>query len=216
VKKPAGKGGRKPVAHTPSQSHDDDADVWEYTAQSIEPLKKAKARFHPAAERAGDPPPRQRAKVETEPAKPKTVRPAAHAHVPPPALPKPKAPPPIAAFDRKKVRKIRSGQVDIEARIDLHGMRQDEAHVALVGFLHRCQKKGQRWVLVITGKGKLSDRDDEAPFDMTRQRERGVLKRNVPRWLDEPELRGLVVSYTTAAIQHGGEGALYVHLRKRG
>ena len=70
--------------------------------------------------------------------------------------------------------------------------------------------------MVITGKGKLTDRDDDAPFDMTRQRERGVLKRNVPRWLDAPELRSLVVSYTSAAIQHGGEGALYVHLRKQG
>lgn len=123
-------------------------------------------------------------------------------------------PPPIATFDRKKVRKIRSGQVDIEARIDLHGMRQDEAHVALVRFLHRCQAKGQRWVLVITGKGKLTTSDPDAPFDMTQQRERGVLKRNVPRWLDEADLRPLVVSYTHAGIQHGGDGALYIHLRK--
>jgi DNA-nicking Smr family endonuclease len=209
VKKPAAKGGRKPVA-------DDDADVWSYTARSIEPLKKVKGRFHPASERTDDAPPRVRAKAEPEIAKLKIGKSAPAKMEAPAALPKPKAPPPIATFDRKKVRKIRSGQVDIEARIDLHGMRQDEAHVALVGFLHRCQGKGQRWVLVITGKGKLSDQDDDAPFDMTRQRERGVLKRNVPRWLDDSELRGLVVSYTTAAPHHGGEGALYVHLRKRG
>ena len=209
MKKPAGKGGRKPVA-------DDDADVWSYTARSIEPLKKVKGRFHPASERADDAQPRVRAKAEPEPIKPKPSKSAPAKMEAPAALPKPKSPPPIAPFDRKKVRKIRSGQVDIEARIDLHGMRQDEAHMALVGFLHRCQGKGQRWVLVITGKGKLSDQDDDAPFDMTRQRERGVLKRNVPRWLDEPELRGLVVSYTTAAPHHGGAGALYVHLRKRG
>ncbi len=208
MKKPAGKGGRKLVV-------DDDADVWSYTAQSVEPLKKVKGRFHPASERAGEVPPRPRVKADVESAKAKPLKPAAAKMALPPELPKPKAPPPIAAFDRKKVRKIRSGQVDIEARIDLHGMRQDEAHVALVSFLHRCQGKGQRWVLVITGKGKVSDRDDDAPFDMTRQRQPGVLKRNVPRWLDEPELRSLVVSYTLAAIQHGGEGALYVHLRKR-
>jgi DNA-nicking Smr family endonuclease len=209
VKKPAGKGGRKPVA-------DDDDDVWSYAAQSIEPLKKVKGRFHPASERAGETPPRVRAKADAEsPVKAKSPKPSA-AKIEAPAPPKPKAPPPIATFDRKKVRKIRSGQVDIEARIDLHGMRQDEAHMALVSFLYRCQGKGQRWVLIITGKGKLSDHDDDAPFDMTRQRERGVLKRNVPRWLDEPELRGHVVSYTTAAPHHGGEGALYVHLRKRG
>ena len=208
MKKPAGKGGRKLVV-------DEDADVWSYTAQSIEPLKKVKGRFHAASERAGEVQPRPRVKADAEPVKAKPLKPAAVKVTPSPEPPKLKAPPPIAAFDRKKVRKIRSGQVDIEARIDLHGMRQDEAHVALVSFLHRCQGKGQRWVLVITGKGKVSDRDDDAPFDMTRQRERGVLKRNVPRWLDEPGLRSLVVSYTLAAIQHGGDGALYVHLRKR-
>ena len=164
---------------------------------------------------SSDLPPRARVKIDVDRAKAKPLKAAAVKLAPPPPPLKPKPPPPIAAFDRKKVRKIRSGQVEIEARIDLHGMRQDEAHVALVNFLHRCQGKGQRWVLVITGKGKLSDRDDDAPFDMTRPRERGVLKRNVPRWLDEPEVRSLVVSYTLAAIQHGGEGALYVHLRKR-
>ena len=208
MKKLGAKGGRKLVA-------DEDADVWSYTAQSIEPLKKVKGRFHPASERSGDVPPRARVKIDVDRAKAKPLKAAAVKLAPPPPPLKPKAPPPIAAFDRKKVRKIRSGQVDIEARIDLHGMRQDEAHVALVSFLHRCQGKGQRWVLVITGKGKVSDRDDDAPFDMTWQRERGVLKRNVPRWLDEPGLRSLVVSYTLAAIRHGGDGALYVHLRKR-
>jgi len=203
VKKPTGKGGRK-------IPQGDDQDVWSYTAQSIEPLKKAKGRHHPAAERISDAPARISAKAPAEPAKPKLEPKAAPAK----GTPTPVRTPPIAEFDRKKVRKIRSGQVDIEARIDLHGMRQDEAHVALVRFLHRCQMKDQRWVLVITGKGKLINSDPGAPFDMTQQRERGVLKRNVPRWLDEPDLRPLVVSYTTAAIHHGGEGALYIHLRK--
>lgn len=203
MKKSAGKSGRKHL-------DGDDHDVWSHTAQSIEPLKKAKGRHHPAADRMADAAPRILTKSANEPAKIK------HAAKPPPAnaVPAKKTAPPIADFDRKKARKIRSGQVEIEARIDLHGMRQDEAHAALIRFLHRCQSKDQRWVLVITGKGKIVDRDHDAPFDMTVQRERGVLKRNVPRWLDEPDLRPLVVSYTTAAIQHGGEGALYIHLRK--
>lgn len=203
MKKPAGKGGRKHL-------DGDDHDVWSHTAQSVEPLKKTKGRHHPAADRMIDASPRILTKPSSEPAKAKHVVKAPPAK----AVPARSAPPPIADFDRKKARKIRSGQVDIEARIDLHGMRQDEAHAALIRFLHRCQSKEQRWVLVITGKGKIADRDPDAPFDMTVQRERGVLKRNVPRWLDEPELRPLVVSYTTAAIQHGGEGALYIHLRK--
>lgn len=203
MKKPAGKGGRKHL-------DGDDHDVWSHTAQSVEPLKKAKGRHHPAADRMIDAAPRILTKPPVEPAKAKHAAKATPAK----SVPVRSAPPPIADFDRKKARKIRSGQVDIEARIDLHGMRQDEAHAALIRFLHRCQSKEQRWVLVITGKGKIVDRDPDAPFDMTVQRERGVLKRNVPRWLDEPELRPLVVSYTTAAIQHGGEGALYIHLRK--
>ena len=203
MKKPAGKGGRKHL-------DGDDHDVWSHTAQSVEPLKKAKGRHHPAADRMIEAAPRILTKPSIEPAK------AKHATKVPPAkvVPARSAPPPIADFDRKKARKIRSGQVDIEARIDLHGMRQDEAHAALIRFLHRCQSKEQHWVLMITGKGKIADRDPDVPFDMTVRRERGVLKRNVPRWLDEPELRPLVVSYTTAAIQHGGEGALYIHLRK--
>lgn len=201
---------------------DDEVDLWSMAAETIEPLKRNKARFHAASERSKTEPMPPRATPSSGGAPPSTsakiMKPAA-TRSSPPAVPHPKvnqpSAPPIADFDRRKVRKIRSGQVDIEARIDLHGMRQDEAHTALRAFLIRCLGKGQRWVLVITGKGKASDRDADAPFDMTVQRDRGVLKRNVPRWLAEPDLRPLVVSYTTAAIHHGGEGAIYVHLRTK-
>ena len=117
----------------------------------------------------------------------------------------------MAQFDRSSARKIRSGQKPIEARVDLHGMRQDEAHGELRAFLHRCQARGLRYVLVITGKGKASTSSD----DMYVERERGVLRRNVPRWLEEPDLRRIVVSFATAAIQHGGEGAIYIQLRMK-
>ncbi len=210
MKKPAGKGGRKHL-------HDDEQQLWEIAAHSIEPLRRRKQRVHTAE--PADPPVARTAKA-SEP--PRTSQPAASktsaaaAKLQAAAAKAPTRPaPPIADFDRKKARKIRSGQVDIEARIDLHGMRQDEAHGALVAFLRRCHGKGQRWVLVITGKGKASDDDRDTPFDMTRERGRGVLKRNVPRWLEEPDLRAIVVSFTVAGIGHGGEGALYVHLRMK-
>ena len=119
----------------------------------------------------------------------------------------------LATFDRNSVRKIRAGRAEIEARVDLHGMRQHEAHAALRTFLARCHSRGLRFVLVITGKGKATGVSDN--LDTGDERERGVLKRNVPRWLEEPDVRSIVVSYTTAAIQHGGEGALYVHLRTK-
>lgn len=131
-----------------------------------------------------------------------------------PAVTITRASPPIGAFDRKAQRRLRSGRVEIEARIDLHGMRQDEAHAALRAFLYRCQNRGLRWVLIITGKGKQESDDPDRAFDMSDMRQRGILRRNVPRWLDEPDIRPLVVSYSEAARHHGGEGALYVHLRK--
>ncbi len=119
-----------------------------------------------------------------------------------------------APFDRRKARQIAKGRVEIEARIDLHGLREHEAHMRLAGFLRQAHAAGKRTVLVITGKGRVDD-DPYRPFSMgDDRREPGVLRRNVPRWLAEPDLARIVVSYTTASIRHGGEGALYIHLRR--
>lgn len=191
---------------------DEDRAAWEHTAGTIEPLKRGKARVHPAGERvAGQP-----------------IAPADREAPPPPSAPaaEPKrtpAPPGNAAIPHRTIpplgdvtpndaRKLRSGKVEIEARIDLHGMRQSEAHAALRRFIARCHGQGVRWVLVITGKGAPGRRllDDDGG-----EREPGVLKRNVPRWLDEPDLRAMVVGFKTAGARHGGEGAIYVQLRGR-
>ncbi len=116
------------------------------------------------------------------------------------------------------VRKLRSGRISIEARLDLHGMRQGEAHGALRHFLFSSQQRGLRWVIVITGKGGRSARSEDSDnhFDgLGRHAESGVLRRNVPHWLQEPDLRAIVIGFQTAAPQHGGEGALYINLRRR-
>ncbi len=198
-------GGRKPLGG-------DDARVWSHASQSIKPLRQKKARVHPAVDGNADETPARKTKTEAPAAPRPTIAPAKQplAKSLPSASPKPAS---IAVIDRKTARKIRSGQVDIEARVDLHGMRQDEAHDALIAFLRRSRSRGLRWVLVITGKGRSGEIDSDRRFEMP-SRDRGVLKRNVPRWLNEPELRAMVVSFTEAAIRHGGEGALYVHLRK--
>jgi DNA-nicking Smr family endonuclease len=135
--------------------------------------------------------------------------------VPKPKVPSPKtrAAPPLADFDRRKARKIARGGQELDARIDLHGLRMSEAQEVLTNFLMRCHYNGCLTVLVITGKGR-TDRDPYyEPFDLFAAPDRGVLKSNVPRWLAEPELRAIVTSYTTAAQNHGGDGALYVQLR---
>ncbi len=207
MKKPTGKVGRRHL-------DDDEAADWDHTAKTIEPLKRAKSRVRAARELAPDEVPPRRI-ADTVPgrgrAKPVTsTGPEAVANMPV----RKKPVPPISDFDRKHAKKLRSGRVEIEARLDLHGMRQNEAHHTLRAFLHRAHGRGLRWVLIITGKGGLAGPANEADEDVIPLRDRGVLKRNVPRWLEEPDLRAVVVSFTEAAAVHGGEGAMYVHLRK--
>ncbi len=123
--------------------------------------------------------------------------------------------PGAGSIEPRKAKRIAKGRDEIDARIDLHGMRQAEAHGVLRDFLMRAHHKGFRMVLVITGKGRPDDHDRHAPFDMFQDRDRGVLRRNVPRWLAEPELRAIVVGHTSAHAKHGGDGAFYVQLRNR-
>ena len=106
-------------------------------------------------------------------------------------------------IDRRTVRRLRRGHMQIDARLDLHGMRQEEAHLALAGFIRRCQADNKRVVLVITGTG-------------LRREGSGVLRVQVPRWLNEPDLRRRVVALHPADRAHGGEGAFYVFLRRPG
>ncbi|AOG11695.1 MULTISPECIES: Smr/MutS family protein [Rhizobium/Agrobacterium group] len=100
-------------------------------------------------------------------------------------------------------RKLSRGHLALEARIDLHGLIQSEAHGMLLDFLIRAHDRGLRHVLVITGKGSSLGSE-------------GALKRAVPLWFSLPEFRFLISSYEPAARQHGGEGALYVRLARRG
>ena len=108
------------------------------------------------------------------------------------------------------MRALATGKAEIEARIDLHGMRQAEAHAAISIFLQRAHLAGQRYVLVITGKGGAKGADD----DMAYGSEKGVLKRAVPHWLEDPMLRAMIVGFGPAHVRHGGAGALYVRLRR--
>jgi DNA-nicking Smr family endonuclease len=182
--------------------------LWEHAARDLKPLKAKKSRVHGAHGGEAEAPARQRKEPERAVAQRTPSRPA--------PAPKPAAPPPLATLDRRKARKIGSGRIEVEARIDLHGMRQSEAYRALRRFLMEAHGTGRRWVLVITGKGGQRRAGSEAEAgDYGGQGEPGVLRRNVPRWLAEPELRAIVVGFTPAAIRHGGEGALYVQLRRR-
>jgi DNA-nicking Smr family endonuclease len=172
---------------------DDERVLWKGVTRSIAPLRKPLAHEPDEAEPATAPsPPKPRVKSS-----PTIVVPA--------APPKRVAPPPLAPLTRKAKKRIARGNHAIDGRLDLHGMTQAEAHDALFGFLRAKQTRGAKVVLVITGKGARGSDDNGG---------RGVLKRMVPMWLGMPDFRGLIVGFESAAIGHGGEGALYVSLRK--
>lgn len=154
---------------------------------------------------------RNKRRVTTSPAaSPTTETPAARAMVQPKVAisvgaPSPKKPmaPPLVPLGRRERSQLSKGTKEIEARLDLHGMTQARAHRALSGFLHRAHGDGLTFVLVITGKGKMGA-----------ESERGVLRRQVPQWLNQPEFRNVVVGFEEAHIGHGGTGALYVRIRR--
>ena len=168
--------------------------LWESVAKQVKPLRKR--------HRASKPP------TAPEPAE-------ANAAPKPAASPKPQAapriipaprpePPPLAPIGRRERSQLSRGRKEIDARLDLHGMTQTRAHGRLLAFLQRAHSDGLTFVLIITGKGKVGGSEVE----------RGVLRRQVPLWLSLPEFRSLVVGFEEAHIGHGGEGALYVRVRR--
>jgi len=162
--------------------------LWDSVARQVKPLRNSLRlpRPHPL-EAAADAPVA-------------LLRPPSPVKISPP--PKPQAPP-LAPIGRRERAQLSRGKKEIDARIDLHGMTQTRAHRALFGFLQRAHHDGLAFVLVITGKGKIGG-----------ESERGVLRRQVPQWLALPEFRALVVGFEEAHIGHGGEGALYVRVRR--
>jgi DNA-nicking Smr family endonuclease len=170
----------------------DERSLWKDVTRSIAPLPR---REH--ADDADEPPaaPPLKARIKSEPVAAKPIAPIA---------PRPVVRPEPAPLGRKEKRRLARGGDAIHGRLDLHGMTQAQAHDRLLSFLHASQAKGAKVVLIITGKGARGGETGE----------RGVLKRQVPMWLRLPEFRDLVVGFESAGIGHGGEGAMYVRIRK--
>jgi DNA-nicking Smr family endonuclease len=144
----------------------------------------------------------------TPPLEPPSAPPQAAAAPPRAAAPSPSrvGPPPLAPLERKLKRDLARGRGAVDAALDLHGLNQAEAHHALRGFLAGCQARGDRLVIVVTGKGRAGT---SSWID-----EPGVLRRLAPHWLRAPDMRGIVLGFEEAAPVHGGAGALYVRLRR--
>jgi DNA-nicking Smr family endonuclease len=184
------------------QLSDEEEALWRGVARSVKPLRPSKTKAKAAAKSA--PAMVERKSVPLDSPKPlQSAAPASPRKTAPKPPPKP---PPLASLDRRGKKRVVRGRDAIDARIDLHGMTQSEAHDALIRFVRRAQTNGARLVLVVTGKGSGTSRDAA--------RERGVLRRQVPLWLALPEFRPFIVGFDAAHVAHGGEGALYVRLRR--
>jgi DNA-nicking Smr family endonuclease len=165
--------------------------LWDSVARQIKPLRKK------SRPRGLNPVAVEESSTATRPA---SKWPPA---VPPAKQPRPVKPPPLVPLGRRERAQLSRGRKEIDARLDLHGMTQSRAHRALQSFLQRASSDGLTFVLVITGKGTAGG-------------ERGILRQKVPEWLSLPEFRPLVIGFEEAHKAHGGEGALYVRVRRSG
>ncbi len=172
-----------------------EAALWDTVTRAVKPLRALK--------------------IPQQPTLPPLERPSKHAPEARDAAPAPEIAPrpvsrkpaakPLIGLDRRLKRRIARGTAEIDARLDLHGLTLADAHDALVDFLRRARSQGARVVLVITGKGTGADHG---------YGHRGVLRRQVPHWLTSYPLRNDVLAIEPAHAGHGGEGALYVRLRR--
>lgn len=131
------------------------------------------------------------------------------AYAPPQSQPRAAPSPPLAPLEPKYRKKVLRGQIGIERALDLHGLNQAEAHAALRAFLRSAQDQNLRLVLVVTGKGQRAQLSHDGFGDG------GILRRSVPHWLREADLRTVVLGFEEASQPHGGAGALYVRMRQR-
>lgn len=176
----------------------DDA-LWQQLTQSVDVVQNRRL-FHPLAGKAR---PLKSVKTPKKLAKPDQAQhQTSHPNTPksPLAQPTDLRLGEKAGLDMASRRRLTSGKYDIDARIDLHGLRQDEAHRQLINFVQSAALRDCRTLLIITGKGRQGQ---------------GVLRENVPFWLKQPPLSGLILAINEATLRDGGSGALYVRLRRK-
>ena len=112
----------------------------------------------------------------------------------------------VPVQDRGAEKRVRRGKLEIDASLDLHGQTYDQAHASVARFLAGAQRRGARVAVIVTGKGRRGALAGEGE---------GVLKRALPGWLNQAEVRGLVSGYAQAHRDHGGAGAFYVFVKRK-
>ena len=176
--------GRKP--------RNEDEALWQALTRDITPLRKKRTLAHDLPSK-----PKHKPRTTTAPL---------------PQAPDPvKSTPPALGSDSHQRRRLKKGRMPIDGRLDLHGLTQAKAHAKLIKFVLKAQAEGKRCLLVITGKGGKATPDPDNVFT---QRSTGVLRHQVPLWLQSGELAGRVIDIQPARIEDGGDGAIYVLLRR--
>lgn len=175
--------------------------LWTEVARTVDPLRPKRPK--PLLSMAGGPLPVPAAPLEKPRRLPRLPMPSYQSDG------RPGRDPPGQVIEPRLRQRLGRGQIAIDGTLDLHGMRQAEAHAALVRFINARAARGDRTLLVITGKG-LKKVDGDAATIV----ERGVLRAMLPLWLSEPRLAPLVAGWDVSAQTHGGEGAYYVRLRR--
>lgn len=196
-------GDDRPTGKRSRAEAEDDADLWLRAMRDTTPLSPRRRR---SGETEGSPAGRSRAVPEAAPGS-GAGSPAAPGAVAGRVSPPGRLPP--RGLDKHVARRLKRGTLGIEARLDLHGMTQREAHAELRRFVRDTAARGCRCVLVITGKGNRSDAGSGI-----RDAPPGVLRRSVPRWLGAADLSPYVAGFGEALPRDGGAGALYVQLRR--
>jgi DNA-nicking Smr family endonuclease len=175
------------------KSREDETALWQAAMKGVRRLKKPATIAEPASVSASE----SRAKP-----KPRLLGKAAGPRPRVSAAPDPLEHGRATGLDRRSAERLRRGRLPIDGRLDLHGLTQIEAAERLAEFIAGGEAAGKRCLLVITGKGLARDGG-------------GILREQVPRWLNQPPNRGRVLAFDYAQAQHGGMGALYVLLKRR-
>lgn len=110
-------------------------------------------------------------------------------------------------IDKSTLNKFKKEEFKVEAILDLHGYKEDDAFEKVEDFITSCYNQGKRCVIVVTGKGHIHpDSDIYAPS--------GILKRQTPQWLNMPRIRSMILIFKNPSERLGGKGALYILLRR--
>ncbi|KKB76233.1 hypothetical protein VW29_21060 [Devosia limi DSM 17137] len=187
-----------------------DFHLWTAVAATVDPLRrKGLLKLGGGPLPMPEPAPEPAAAAAPPTKAPPTRKPPRQPFLPPYQAPLPSAPTPERAIEPTITKKLGRGRIEIDGTIDLHGMTQNEARGALHRYVQSRFARGDRTILVITGKGQKTDNDYIAAMT-----ERGILRTMLPIWLSEPALSPLISGWSVAARGHGGEGAWYVRLRR--